>query len=334
MKKIAVLLLFGLAAGCIVSAILLPSKTETPTVNTDHSNRELTLDNVDVNAYVSLPVFQSMEVSADTLANWNSNSENISDQEIQETGSSEELAAFKILTQTARSAPVAQENMTVISDVTLSKENTFIDQFADIPVCINDNLPKEICDNLIGCKSGDTCTVLGVKSFMDIENIDVTIIVKDIFDIPYPVTDQYMKKNTEYNSFSEFVSTLELDQHTQIQSDIRDKVMENLIPYTMSLATFVEPPEQMIKMEMDILKKDNSQIQYEDARQSLKHILYLKAIIEKYEVMPEIELKERSSQFDSELDDIDGYEKMREKYLSFEQDIMYYLLKTIKITNL
>ena len=349
MKKLLVFCCMVLAGVCIAGAFLIPTN-EAESVPTEIGQDGI-LTSLEVKEYVSLPVIEALSVKESDLADFGTDTqegtagedrgeEDGTIAESTEAEGTQEEAAFRELLRTAKTADNLKKGMTAIMDITVSQDESYIGQFTEYPLCLDDQVPEILKEQLDGASAGETVAADGIR-FDGMENVDITATIKAVYDIPYPVTDAYMQAHTDYGSFSELITALERNEYIQDQEGVRERAVMNLIPYTMSLTTFAEPPESIVKNEMDILSNENS-VQYKDARQSVQKILFLKAMLEKYPVVPEKEMTERmdsslnngnSEAGQAGMEDItsDIYRRERELYLSFEEDVTSYLYKVITI---
>ena len=320
MKKFFVFLCFSFALLLVCGAVLL-SIQEPQTSNVQSAAPEVITD-LDTAAYVSLPAIEMLQYTEEGT-------------DTEAVSNDYEQAAIDQLFATAKKLDAVTDDCTVICDCMVSKDGNYIKEMTDYPLSIDSDLPDTVRDNLTGKTAGETITIQDVEGFEDVEEpgIDLMVTVKQVLGIPYPVTDNYMKKNTEYQSFSDMVRQLAGGDDRAERQNTRQSTISSLLDYVVSLTTFVDFPDVILKQELEVVRSQvDPNAQYEDARESLKKIMCIKAILETHDVIPEEEEQERWQEYlETDGSTLQPYEQSRERYLIFEEDVINYLYKVIEI---
>lgn len=102
--------------------------------------------------------------------------------------------------------------------------------------------------------------------------------------MPYPVTDNYIGENTEYQSLYDMRTELINDSSGEAKQLARTHTINTLIDTMMSQTTFIQLPESLIMKELDALKRDNPDATYEEAKHSLYKIFFIATVIKDYDV--------------------------------------------------
>lgn len=321
MKNFFVFLCFTFALLLVGGAVLI-SLQDPQTVNVQSAAPDEVTD-LSTAAYVSLPAIETLQYAEEQATDIRNGSDDY------------EQAALDQLFAAARKLDTVADGCTVICDCMVSKDGNYIKEMDDYPLGIDGSLDDAVYDNLIDRTIGETVTVQDVAGFEDLEEtgMDLMITIKQILDIPYPVTDNYMKNNTEYQSFTDMVQQMAGGEDRAERQSARESTISSLLDYVVSHTTYVDFPDAILKQELEVIRKEEyPDAQYEDARDSLKRIMCIKAIIETHNVIPKEEEEERWQEYlAKEGNGLSPYELSRERYLIFEDDVINYLYKVIEI---
>lgn len=275
---------------------------------------------VDVSSYVSLPVLEGMQVEEEVEEkNYDDTEKEITDTILKNAGELKKVT----------------EECTVSMDFTISQKGKYVDRKKEYLVGIgNRTLPSDVEEKLIGMKKGDSTDLGKVEEFLTYSNKEVYVKINAIYNIEYPITDDYMTKNTEYSSLEDMVrSTINKDkQHNRTER--REKTMSELLDNVLKKTTFVTIPDSLIDEELKVLNKDGEKHTFKEAETSLKKIFLIGAINEKYKLVSASEMQKRAdAQISSSGQEYSDYEKQRLQYLECEEDVVNLLYKTIEIVE-
>ena len=275
---------------------------------------------VDVSSYVSLPVLEGMQVEEEVEEkNYDDTEKEITDTILKNAGELKKVT----------------EECTVSMDFTISQKGKYVDRKKEYLVGIgNRTLPSDVEEKLIGMKKGDSTDLGKVEEFLTYSNKEVYVKINAIYNIEYPITDDYMSKNTEYSSLEDMVrSTINKDKQ-QNRTERREKTMSELLDNVLKKTTFVTIPDSLIDEELKVLNKDGEKHTFKEAETSLKKIFLIGAINEKYKLLSASEMQKRADdQISSSGQEYSDYEKQRLQYLECEEDVVNLLYKTIEIVE-
>ena len=162
--------------------------------------------------------------------------------------------------------------------------------------------------------------------------VDITI--SDILNMPYPVTDDYIQNNTEYDSVHDMCSALKNDASGEAKEIAREHTINSLIDTMMEQTTFIQLPESLIQRELEVLQKDDPNATYEQAKHSLYKIFFIASVIKNDGVATKTDLEKRYEKLDkSEKEGLSKYEIERKKYLLFEEDVVTSIYKKVQINS-
>ena len=227
------------------------------------------------------------------------------------------------------------EECTVSMDFTISQKGKFVERKKNYLVGIgNRTLDPDIEEKLIGMKPGDSADLGKVEEFLKYKNKEVYVKVNAVYNIEYPITDDYMQKNTEYSSLDDMVrGTINKDKQ-QNRTQRREKTMGELLDRVLEKTTFVSIPDSLIEEELKVLDKDGEKHTFKEAEQSLKKVFLIEAVNEKYKLVSAAEMEKRAKDvIDSSNAEYSEYEKQRLQYLECEEDVVNFLYKTIDIVE-
>ena len=227
------------------------------------------------------------------------------------------------------------EECTVSMDFTISQKGKFVERKKNYLVGIgNRTLDPDIEEKLIGMKPGDSADLGKVEEFLKYKNKEVYVKVNAVYNIEYPITDDYMQKNTEYSSLDDMVrGTINKDKQ-QNRTQRREKTMGELLDRVLEKTTFVSIPDSLIEEELKVLDKDGEKHTFKEAEQSLKKVFLIEAVNEKYKLVSAAEMEKRAKDvIESSNAEYSEYEKQRLQYLECEEDVVNFLYKTIDIVE-
>lgn len=274
----------------------------------------------DISSYVSLPVLEGMQVE-----------EVVEEKNYDDT----EKEIVDTLLKNAGELKKVSEECTVSMDFTISQKGKFVERKKNYLVGIgNRTLDPDIEEKLIGMKPGDSADLGKVEEFLKYKNKEVYVKINVVYNIEYPITDDYMQKNTEYSSLDDMVrGTINKDKQ-QNRTQRREKTMGELLDRVLEKTTFVSIPDSLIEEELKVLDKDGEKHTFKEAEQSLKKIFLIEAVNEKYKLVSAAEMEKRAEDVISSSDEeYSEYEKQRLQYLECEEDVVNFLYKTIDIVE-
>lgn len=333
-KKIVVFLCFFAGATCFISAGLYinrqnaglePQKTE-ETVSKVKSP-EL-LSEIDMTSYVSLPEsFSDIDITED-LDNIEVTDDNVQD------------VMYEQLDKTADRLGSVQsasrDNITLIVDYTVTQKGKVKEVKSNFKMAYSDNsktYSDDVYTALNNAKKGDTVRVTDT-TFNGVEDASVDITISDILNMPYPVTDDYIQNNTEYDSVHDMCSALKNDASGEAKEIAREHTINSLIDTMMEQTTFIQLPESLIQRELEVLQKDDPNATYEQAKHSLYKIFFIASVIKNDGVATKTDLEKRYEKLDkSEKEGLSKYEIERKKYLLFEDDVVTSIYKKVQINS-
>lgn len=333
-KKIVVFLCFFAGATCFISAGLYinrqnaglePQKTE-ETVSKVKSP-EL-LSEIDMTSYVSLPEsFSDIDITED-LDNIEVTDDNVQD------------VMYEQLDKTADRLGSVQsasrDNITLIVDYTVTQKGKVKEVKSNFKMAYSDNskiYSDDVYTALNNAKKGDTVRVTDTN-FNGVEDVSVDITISDILNMPYPVTDDYIQNNTEYDSVHDMCSALKNDASGEAKEIAREHTINSLIDTMMEQTTFIQLPESLIQRELEVLQKDDPNATYEQAKHSLYKIFFIASVIKNDGVATKTDLEKRYEKLDkSEKEGLSKYEIERKKYLLFEEDVVTSIYKKVQINS-
>ena len=314
MKKIIIALCFLAALGVLVAAVLL-QKIESTMVDpelTVSKNPKL-LSDIDIVSYVSLPVFKTIKVNE---------SYDIDQDDA-------DKAALDKLLVTAKKLESIEDDSTAFVDITVSNLNEYVDSKTDVPFYVTKSGNTEIYSALSGKQTGEFVKVDRVD-FESYGIVDLQFVIGDIYAIPYPVTDSYMKANTNYSTFYEMKMDMVTSNAFSEISEKRAETLQNLIPSMIKKTTFMSFPDSLCKEEYAVLQSQDPDATYEDARESLKKIFFIATVVKEKDLASSKDMDERAAEIMSD-DTLSEYEKERGRILLYEEDVIDNIYKSISI---
>lgn len=301
MKKM-VFVLFLMGTCCLGAAIQL-SKQPDQSLKQERYVEPERLSQININDYVSLPVIEGLKVH----------------EAEEEDVEADTKAAFEKILETAEKLDIVYEHCTVIADITISDGDDFIERFTNEPIGVG-GLGTDLDKALVGADTSDSVKVSNVPYFLGYSNVDVRIKIKEIYNMEYPVTEEYMKTHTEYTSLDDMARSIRKMKVSEKRTAMRENTMDALIPETMKATTFVIIPDSLCEKELEVLNEDGESHDYDEAEENVKKLLFLKAVLMQYDLAPE-----------SELNGGEDYKQEREQILSYEEDVKTFLYKKISV---
>lgn len=319
MKKKLVFMLFGvgflLLGAAFISSI---PKNEEYYQEQNIASSPLNLSDICMEEYVSLPVFEGMEIEESTMM---------------EDDAVARKEAYQEILRTADKLTTPNKNCTIICDMTISKDKEFLDKCADQSIGTKSRFGVALMKNLEENLSQENVRMEWM--YNDIEDATYDIVIKEIYDIPFPITNDYMRKHTQYESFSSMVRSYSKSKLDESRISQREETMNNLIDYSIKKTTFMELPESLYDKEFEFLKREYPEVQYDAAKDSLKKIFFIGAVLKQYSLADDVERERVVAKYEADHSIVlEGYERERMSYLLFEEDVNNYLYKIVNIKEI
>ena len=280
-------------------------------------------------SYVSLPKsFSDIDITED-LDNIEVTDDNVQD------------VMYEQLDKTAdRLSTIQADNsngdITLIVDYTVTQKGKVKEVKSNFKMAYSDKSKvygEDVYAALNGAEKGKTIRVTDT-TFAGFENATVDITISDILSMPYPVTDEYVQNNTEYDSVHDMCSALKNDASGEAKEIAREHTINSLIDTMMEQTTFIQLPESLIQRELEVLQKDDPNTTYEQAKHSLYKIFFIAAVIKNDNVATKTDMEKRYEKLDkSEKEGLSKYEIERKKYLLFEEDVVTSIYKKVQINS-
>lgn len=330
-KKILVLFCFLSSAICLVSAGLYVNRKQAGLTEyieepvTKVKSPEL-LSEINMTSYVSLPAsFSDIDI-VENLDNIEVTEENV------------DTVMYDQLFKTAnQSTSLDSDGKTMVIDYTVTQDNE-VKEVKSNEVMGYDSkstvYDTTVFKSLKDKEVGSSLHLDDVTSFNGYENVSLDITIKDIYDMPYPVTDNYIKKHTSYTGVSDMRAALINDASGEAKELAREHTISTLMDTMISQATFIKLPESLTMKELEALQKDDPNATYEEAKHSLYKIFFIAAVIDHYDVTTKTDMEKRYAALpESEKEGLSDYEIERKKYLLFEDDVVTCIYKKVVITS-
>lgn len=320
MKKRVGIFLIVMACLCLAAAVAISDETENRIQ--EHTFKEMYLiSELKTEQYVSLPVLEGMIILEDAAMHTD-----LSEKE-----------AYEMLFQSAKRINVVEGECTVIANCTLSKNGLFVERFTAYPIGIHKLHTSEVIeDALSGKENGSVVKVEGI-SFEGNTGIDLSITITEILDMPYPVSNTYMKKHTEYSSLEDMKRKQENRVNQESMHYTRQDTMSRLLTEVITNTTFMELPQVLIEQEFQLLKNENPDALYSEAREQLKKLLVIHVILENYDLTSEADAENRYRTYIEKYgkkDAMSEYEKERLMLLLYEEDVVNLIYKKVEIQEM
>lgn len=327
MKKFIVLVFFLIGGTCLLSAALYinRSQIEPPEYVEEKidtlRNPEL-LSEIKIESYVSLPAaFEDISIKEEK-------------EETSVTENNVEEVMYNQLVATAHHLDSVKDNALLFITYTITKDEEFITSETDywMNFKMSDKIDDQAYNAIKEAPLNESVRMSDVL-FDGYEGVTVDFQITDILDMPYPVTDQYIKKNTEYASVADMQAKLLQYSSSDVKTDAREKTLDSLIDKMVKQTTFISVPDSLAKKELEVIKKEKPSATMEDAQESLYRTLFIAAMIEKNEIASLAERQERFE--DLPLDErkkMTEYETERAKYMLFEEEVVTFIYKKIQIS--
>lgn len=334
-KKIVVFLCFFAGAACFISAGLYinrqnaglePQKTEE---NVSKVEAPELLSELDMTSYVSLPEsFSDIDITED-LDNIDVTDDNVQDVMYEQLDKTADRLTF-VQDKNSKDAVTLIVDYTITQDGKVKEvKNNFKMTYSNKSKIYGDDVYKA----LNGAETGETVRATDT-TFNGAENVNVDITISEILNMPYPVTDEYVKKNTEYDSVHDMCSALKNDASGEAKEIARKHTINSLIDTMMEQTTFIQLPESLIQRELEVLQKDDPNATYGQAKHSLYKIFFIASVIKNDNVATKTDMEKRYEKLDkSEKEGLSKYEIERKKYLLFEEDVVTSIYKKVQINS-
>lgn len=330
MKKVIVFICFLAGATCFISAGLYINRQNAGLENYQEENvtkvksPEL-LSEINMTQYVSLPAsFSDFDITED-LDNIKVTENNV-----------EDIMYEQLIKSAKQLTYISGDDETLIANYTVSQKDGKQEVKSNARFGYSKNsteYDKTVYDALSNAEIGMPVHVENA-SFFGYENATVDITILKIYDMPYPVTDKYVKENTEYKDIYDIKAALMNDSSGEAKQIAREHTINTLIDTMMNQTTFIKLPDSLINKELEALQKDDPNATLEDAKHSLYKIFFIAAVIKDYDVATKTDIEKRYDKLDaSEKADLTAYEVERKKYLLFEDDVVTCIYKKVQVTN-
>ena len=318
--------MFFVAAVCLLDAGLYINRQQTgvqssPTTQMTQKQPEL-LSDINLSSYASLPAaFEAVTISEDA------DSAKITEDNVEEL-------IYKQLFATASHPDVIADGCSLKVDFSITQNGQISDRKTDYIVGYDQkNMSQNVYDALKGKKIGDTLRVEDAE-FAGSGTGIVDISVRDIYGMPYPLTDKYISQNTEYASLSDMKTKLVQNAESTVRVQKRQQTLSGLIDEMMKQSTFVTAPDSLVIKELEVLKKDKPDATYSDAQHSFYKLAFIAAMLKKYDIADASEIERRYAALPEEKrSGFTQYEAEREKYLLFEDDVTNYIYRKVQISS-
>lgn len=331
MKKSIVFICFLAGAACFISAGLYINKQNAGMEYTEEApvmkvkSPEL-LSEINMTQYVSLPAsFSDIDIVEDL-------------DDIEVTEDNVDDVIYEQLNKTASHMATveADSSITIIMDYTVTQGNEVQDVKSGFKMAYDNEskiYDKTVYEALRGAAVGSSVHVEDAY-FNGYENAVVDMTITDIIDMPYPVDDEYISNNTEYDSVYNMRTALINDSTGKAKEMAREHTINTLIDTMMNQTTFIKLPDSLIMKELAVLQKDNPNATYDEAKHSLYKIFFIAAVIKDYDVATKTDMENRYAKLDdAEKKDLSDYEIERKKYLLFEEDVVTCIYRKVQISN-
>ena len=253
MKKAIVFICFFAGAACFISAGLYINKqdaglgTYTEETVTKVKSPEL-LSQINMTQYVSLPAsFSDIDITEDI-------------DNIDVTDSNVDDVMYDQLKKTATHlGAIDNDGETAIVDYTITKDGT-VQEMKNNFMLGYSNTSKVYNEIMYDALTGATIGVpvhIENAVFNGYDNVTVDLTISNIYAMPYPVTDEYVSQNTEYDSVFNMKQALMNDSSGEAKELARAHTISSLIDTMMSQTTFIKLPESLIMKELEVLQKEN-----------------------------------------------------------------------------
>ena len=197
MKKAIVFLCFFGGAACFISAGLYINKNNAGMINTTQESVQKVkspelLSDINMTQYVSLPAsFSDIDIVED-LDNIEVTEDNVND-----------IIYDKLLSTATHLSTASDDGILLMVDYTVTKNGAVVDTQTNFKLGYNQDselYDEKFHDALKDVAIGTPVHIEDVF-FNGNENATVDLTVTNIYNMPYPVTDNYIGENTEYQRF-------------------------------------------------------------------------------------------------------------------------------------
>lgn len=329
MKKILMLLFFFAGAACFITAGLRFNRQQSGMLPTEerrpNSRQPELLSDVNMSAYVSLPAsFSNIDIV-----------ENLDDISVTEDNV-EDIMYEKLLDTATHLAKIDRENVMLVANYTITKDNAVQDVqsgfrfgYKSKSLLYDETVFKALAGTNVG-----TPIHLEHVFFNGNTDCNLDITVTEIFNMPYPVTDKYVSSKTEYSSVTKMKSELLNDASGEAKAIARRQTISSLIDIMMGQTTFIRLPDSLLVKELEVLQKDNPVATYDEAKDSLRRIFFIAAVIKEYNIATNADMEKRYNNLpETERLDLDEYSAERKKYQLYEEDVVTCIYRKVNISE-
>ena len=320
-RKMASIIMFAMAGLCVAGAVT-NERMKSGFANHAKTLVPALLSDINIPQYVSLPVLQSITIEEAEIAGYKD----------------AEKEALNSVVNMADKLQYVDRACTALIDYTVSKDNEFLDRQYDFLYYVP--MDKNLMDGRLmeafhGKGTGEMFSVMSVK-FLDYQNADVQITIKELYDMPYPLTDQYMAKHTEYASFAAMASAIREEHDKEKRDHTRTSTVNSLLATAIDRTTFVSIPDSLVQEEYKALNNNSGEnsYTYEDARKNLRKIFFIAAAIEEYDIASSQALDVRADNYiRTNGIQASDYERERLRYLLYEDEVTNYIYKNVRLVK-
>lgn len=328
MKKIIVLLLFFGSAACFITAGLRMNRQEWGMLEQQETKSNVSpelLSDIDMASYVSLPAsFANIDIV-----------ENLDDISVTEDNV-DDVMYGQLLSSASHLGTVERDGIMLVMNYTITQGHEVKDVQSDYWIGYNSKssqYDETVHEALFGVSPGTPVHMEGVF-FKGVSDAIVDLTITDIYEMPYPVTDKYIKDKTEYSSVSDMRAELLNDANGEAKAMARQQTISGLIDSMLEQTTFVRLPESLVVKELEVLQAENPTATYDDAKYSLRRIFFIAAVIKNYDIAESADMDKRYENLpESEKSGLDEYSAERKKYLLYEEDVVTCIYRKINISE-
>lgn len=280
------------------------------------------LSEINIRDYVSLPVMETLVI------------ENEKPEDTGMTSAEAQKKALDWLQGMATELKTVTDSCSMIVDYQIMDGEVELETDNEATWGMDDKtLPDEIKQGLSEASVGDKLKIRDISQFGDYMDVSANITIRKIYDMQYPVTDDYIKKYTEFATFSELVSSIE--KEVQSKADNEEELMKSrALSEAIKQTTFLDLPDSLYDLEYDVLCKADQDCMFQEAKDSLRKICFIAAVMDKGVIQNSGNMESRIQKYEKETGQtLKGYERERIGYLLYENDVATYILKIAQIKN-
>lgn len=327
MKKAMVLILFLAGGFCFISAGMYMNRQQwgmTETEGGKSTSPEL-LSDIDMPSYVSLPAsFANIDIVED-LDDISVTEDNV-----------EDVMYEQLLSTAGNMATIEDDDLMLVVNYTVTQGNSVKEVESGYKMGFKQGSPlydETVYDALNELSVGVPVHLDGVY-FNGYSDVTLDLTVTEIYNMPYPVTDDYIEEKTEYNGVSDMKAELLNDASGEAKAIARQQTINGLIDTMVEQTTFIRIPDSLVVQELAVLQEDNPNATYDEAKHSLRRIFFIAAVIRNYDIATNADIDRRyDSLSDEQKSGLSDYEAERQKYLLYEEDVVTCIYRKVNISD-